>query len=561
MTLEQILDKLKSLRGSMSTTQLISLGVSFVGVMGAVIAFAFWLNQPTYRLLFSDMDAESAAAVTERLRGQDVQYRLTDGGRSIQVPADQIDELRLTFAGAGLPQSGRLGFELFDRTQFGATEFLEGVTYRRALEGEIARTIATIAEVSSARVHIAMAKDSLFQSKEQPAKASVVLRLKSRTPLSASTVAGIRSLVAFAVEGLRPELVAILDTQGRPLTNDDTDDEPLGAQQVDRQQRYERDLAARVVTLLEPVVGPDRVRVNVAARLNIDSEDKIEETWDPNVAIRSHVVQTSASGGAELQQGVAGARGNLPAPVAPGTNTPAAPTLAAPATAGTSGGTQTLQETINNEVSRVTRHTVRPRGDVARLSVAVILDDDEVVTKQQDGTVSRERKPRDPAELQKINGLVAAAVGLDTQRGDQLTVENIAFDQPFDEVPVATPTTMLQRVPMWGWVAGGVGVVVLLGGLTFLLMKRGKRAKVKQGEVTEGALAATEMLPPQQQLPKTIEEIEGEIAQQLDIEAQNNGSDRRVPVMAKRLTGVVAKDPEAAARLVRSWLVDEKKAS
>ncbi|MBL8144681.1 MAG: flagellar M-ring protein FliF, partial [Acidobacteria bacterium] len=414
---------------------------------------------------------------------------------------------------------------------------------------------------SSARVHIAMAKDSLFQSKEQPAKASVVLRLKSRTPLSASTVAGIRSLVAFAVEGLRPELVAILDTQGRPLTNDDTDDEPLGAQQVDRQQRYERDLAARVVTLLEPVVGPDRVRVNVAARLNIDSEDKIEETWDPNVAIRSHVVQTSASGGAELQQGVAGARGNLPAPVAPGTNTPAAPTLAAPATAGTSGGTQTLQETINNEVSRVTRHTVRPRGDVARLSVAVILDDDEVVTKQQDGTVSRERKPRDPAELQKINGLVAAAVGLDTQRGDQLTVENIAFDQPFDEVPVATPTTMLQRVPMWGWVAGGVGVVVLLGGLTFLLMKRGKRAKVKQGEVTEGALAATEMLPPQQQLPKTIEEIEGEIAQQLDIEAQNNGSDRRVPVMAKRLTGVVAKDPEAAARLVRSWLVDEKKAS
>ena len=561
MTLEQILDKLKSLRGSMSTTQLISLGVSFVGVMGAVIAFAFWLNQPTYRLLFSDMDAESAAAVTERLRGQDVQYRLTDGGRSIQVPADQIDELRLTFAGAGLPQSGRLGFELFDRTQFGATEFLEGVTYRRALEGEIARTIATIAEVSSARVHIAMAKDSLFQSKEQPAKASVVLRLKSRTPLSASTVAGIRSLVAFAVEGLRPELVAILDTQGRPLTNDDTDDEPLGAQQVDRQQRYERDLAARVVTLLEPVVGPDRVRVNVAARLNIDSEDKIEETWDPNVAIRSHVVQTSASGGAELQQGVAGARGNLPAPVAPGTNTPAAPTLAAPATAGTSGGTQTLQETINNEVSRVTRHTVRPRGDVARLSVAVILDDDEVVTKQQDGTVSRERKPRDPAELQKINGLVAAAVGLDTQRGDQLTVENIAFDQPFDEVPVTTPTTMLQRVPLWGWVAGGVGVVVLLGGLTFLLMKRGKRAKVKQGEVTEGALAATEMLPPQQQLPKTIEEIEGEIAQQLDIEAQNNGSDRRVPVMAKRLTGVVAKDPEAAARLVRSWLVDEKKAS
>ena len=238
MTPDQILEKLKSLRGTMSTSQLVSLVASFVGVMGAVIAFAFWLNQPTYRVLFSDMDAESASAVTERLRAQDVRFRITDGGRSIQVPADQLDQLRLDFAGAGLPQSGRLGFELFDRTQFGATEFLEGVTYRRALEGEIARTLASIAEVSSARVHIAMAKDSLFQAKEQPAKASVVLRLKSSMPLSPRTVTGIRRLVAFGVEGLRPELVTILDTQGRPLTNDDGgDDAPLGATQMERQQQ------------------------------------------------------------------------------------------------------------------------------------------------------------------------------------------------------------------------------------------------------------------------------------------------------------------------------------
>jgi len=558
---EQILEKLKSLRGSMSTPQVLSLAGAFVGVVGAVIAFAFWLNQPDYRLLFSDMDAESASAVAERLRSQDVKYKLTDGGRAIQVPAEQLDELRLTFAGAGLPQSGRLGFELFDRTQFGATEFLEGITYRRALEGEIARTISTIGEVASARVHIAMAKDSLFQSKEQPAKASVVLRLKSRTPLSASTVTGIRSLVAFAVEGLRPELVTIIDTQGRPLTSDQTDDEPLGAAQVERQQRFERDLAARVVSMLEPVVGVDRVRVTIAARLNVDTEDRTEEVWDPNVALRSITKSSAVNGGVGVSQGIAGARANTPAPVPPGSNTPAAETAVTPASTGTTGGSQTLQEIINNEVSRTITHRQRPRGDVARLSVAVLLDDDELVSKNADGTIKRERKPRDPAQLQQINGIVASAVGLDTQRGDQLTIENIAFEQIVEDAPVAATPTLLQRVPVWGWIATAVGVVVLLGGVGMLVLKRRKKASVKDGEITEGAVAGAEMLPAPTQLPKTIEEIEGEIAQQLDLEAQNNANDRRVPVMAKRLAGVIAKDPEAASRLVRSWLADEKKAS
>ncbi len=560
MTPDQILEKLKSLRGSMSNSQLISLAATFVGVVGAVIAFAFWLSQPTYRVLFSDMDAESASAVTERLRGQDVTFQLTDGGRSIQVPADQLDQLRLDFAGAGLPQSGRLGFELFDRTQFGATEFLEGVTYRRALEGEIARTIATIAEVSSARVHIAMAKDSLFQAKEQPAKASVVLRLKNRAPLSPTTVTGIRSLVAFAVEGLRPELVTILDTQGRPLTSDATDDAPLGATQIERQQRFERDLALKVVALLEPVVGVDRVRVNVAARLNIDTEDRLEERWEPNVVVRSHQVHFEGSGGVGASQGIAGARANLPEGAPPGSNTPAAETQVPPAVTATTGGAQRTSEVTNNEISKITRHTQRPRGDVARLSVAVILDDGLVVTKGADGSVTRERKPRDPAELQKINGLVARAVGLDTERGDQLTVENIAFEQQADDVPVAPPATLMQRVPTWGWVGVATGAVALLGGLAFLVFRRKRGSRVRHGEVTQGALAATEMLPAQQ-LPKTIEEIEGEIAQQLDIEAQTNGGDRRVPVMAKRLTGAVTKDSEAAARLLRSWLADEKRAS
>src|SRR5262245_3771673 len=205
------------------------------------------------------MDAESAQQIVTKLKAQNVPYKLDDGGRGIRVPQSRVDELRLELSAANLPASGRIGFEIFDRTQFGATQFLEQVNYRRALEGEIARTIATITEVSSARVHIAMGKDSLF-GESRPAKASVVLKLKGSRPPSASTINGITNLVAASVEGLRPEAVVILDSYGRPLarpTEDDSD--PLGAAQLERQQRLERDLSTRVIALLEPVVGAERV--------------------------------------------------------------------------------------------------------------------------------------------------------------------------------------------------------------------------------------------------------------------------------------------------------------
>ncbi len=156
--------------------------------MTVVVGAAYWLNTPTYRVLFADMDPESAARVTERLRAQDVAFQLAEGGRSVLVPEQRLDELRLDFATTGLPSSGRMGFEIFDATQFGATEFLEQVNFRRALEGEIARSIATSSEVAAARVHISMAKDRLFGEQAQPAKASVVLKLRVEPPAAAPFV-------------------------------------------------------------------------------------------------------------------------------------------------------------------------------------------------------------------------------------------------------------------------------------------------------------------------------------------------------------------------------------
>src|SRR4029079_17634903 len=211
-----------------------------------------------YSLLVADMDAETASSVVTKLKESKVAYQLGDGGRTISVPVERVDELRLQFASGGLPSAGRIGFEIFDRTAFGTTEFLEHVNYRRALEGELARTISTLSEVASARVHIAMAKDSLFISQSEAAKASVVLRLKNNRPLLPATVRGIAGLVAGSVESLRPESVVILDNYGRSLSKraEKPETESTSGLQLDRQQQLERDLSGRVIAMLEPVVGP-----------------------------------------------------------------------------------------------------------------------------------------------------------------------------------------------------------------------------------------------------------------------------------------------------------------
>src|SRR5215216_5903992 len=201
---QQILSRLKTLTSSFTPGQLMSLLCAFIAVVGIVAGSAWWANKPTYALLFADMDPETAGDVVTRLKTQKVQYQLDEGGRAVRVPANRVDELRLELTSQGLPMSGRIGFEIFDRTAFGATEFLEQVNYRRALEGEIARTIGTLSEVSSARVHIAMGKDTLF-GEPRPAKASVVLKLRGQRSLPAATVSGISNLIAASVEGLGPD--------------------------------------------------------------------------------------------------------------------------------------------------------------------------------------------------------------------------------------------------------------------------------------------------------------------------------------------------------------------
>jgi flagellar M-ring protein FliF len=547
---KQFFARLKSLTGSLAPSQMATIGGAFLLVVLLVVGSTRYLSSNDWVLLFADMDPEAAADVMSRLKTQKVAYQIDQGGRAIRVPAEKADELRLEFAGQGLPASGRIGFEIFDRTAFGATEFLEQVNYRRALEGEIARTISTIPEVAGARVHIAPAKESLFGASEQPAKASVVLKLKNpNRPLAAATVNGISSLVAGAIEGLRPEAVVVL-ADGRPLTRPaDGEEGPLDGAQLERQQRIERDLTTKVVGLLEPVTGADRVRVNISARINPQSQEETEERWDPGASVvRSKQMSQDGTAAIAGGQGVAGVRANMPTPPpAPGQ----APPPPATQTASLLPSATRIAETTNYEVSRVTRHTIRPRGDIARLSVAVIVDDEPVVKKDKKGTVTRTTKPRAPAELQKIQGLVATAVGLDPLRGDQLTVENVSFETTMTEDPPPPGAWQLYG-PMVTDV-GRVAAVIVLGLLAFLVvirpMMQRSLAALPQVVVQQGVA---------QQLPKTVEEMQADIEAQLASAEAQAIEPRKMGVLTKRLTGMVQKEPEHAARLVRTWLAEEE---
>jgi len=306
-----------------------------------------------------------------------------------------------------------------------------------------------------------------------------------------------------------------------------------------------------VVSLLEPVVGLNRVRVDVSARLIAATEEQTEEFYDPETVVRSRQVSTEVGTPRLPVGGVSGARANSPpepgdeadgVAVQPAAPAPAQSAAVAPPSRGT--------ETTNYEVSKVVRHTVRPRGEIDRLSVAVIVDDEQQVEAADGGKVTRTTTPRTPEQLEKIEGLVAAAVGLDPARGDSLTVENIAFDVPEIEEPAPPSTWQVYGPQLLD--AARIGAVLLLGVLAFLFVVR---------PIVSRAVAAlpsgqtqVERLP--NQLPRTVQEVEGDLEAELDAVT---GSQRKLPILTKRLTEMTTKSPDNAARLIRTWLAEEEK--
>lgn len=547
----------------MSGKQLGTMAVAFLTVVGLTIGSAYYINAPTYGVLFSDMDPSAAGAIVTKLKSAKVDYRLDEGGRTVRVPMSRVDELRVQYSSDGLVGGVSLpGNELFDKMQFGVTDFQERVNYRRALEGELSRTISTIAEVAGARVHIAMPPASLFTGRDQPTTASVILKMRSNRKLSPSTVTAITGLVSASVESLKPESVVIIDNFGRPLSRPSEDDSADGAP-VERQQRLERDMTSRVIALLEPIVGVGHVRVNVTAKLNNGSQEQTEERFDPTPVLRSAQLTSTTNGtnspGALVPggpgapaQGVAGAASNLP--TSPNQTPPPSTGVAV---AGASTSSSSTNDVKNYELSKVVTHSLRPRGDITKLSVAVLLDDaHQAAPPPAAGQPAAPPtvKPRSAEDIQKIQGLVSAAVGLDTERGDQLTVENIAFEETPMEEPLPAPGAwqkfgpqVFEALRMLGVVAIGFFAIV---GIVRPMMKNATAPGVAGGaSAAPRALAAVSASGTS---PRTVQDLEAEMDAQL-----MSGEAMKMPVLTRRMAALSQKEPENAARLLRTWLNEE----
>lgn len=545
---DQLTKQARAMVTSLGGARIAVIAGVFLAVVLGIGGITYWASQPNWALLATDVEPEAMSGVIDRLKALKVDYSLDAGGRAVRVDASRVDELRMRLAAEGLPASGRIGFELFDRTTFGATELTEKVNFQRALEGELARTISSLSTVSAARVHLALPRNSLFAHESEPAKASVVLRLKVGRTVSAPDVDGIVALVASSVEGLDPSAVTIIDASGRRLSRDVDPASNTDRARLDHQQQLERDTAARVVALLEPVVGPGRVRANVSVALKNDSVDETEERWDPTTVVRSRQ-QTTEADGRPVAQSAAGARANLP-PAAPDAKDKAAATTT---TVPVFSSNNRSSEVTNYEVSKLTRHTIRPAGDIGRLSVAVLIDDVKTSKAGENGEVTTVSTPRSKEELQRLHALVASAVGLVPDRGDELTVDNIAFDVPDvgPSVPAPAPLPPMQLMAdqlrqNWPVVVPAVGVVFLaIGGVLYLFRSRGR-----QSALPASAPAASQRLASAPGAPAGAP-----LAAESDEPAPT-----ALPSPARQLARLAQAEPEQLARIVRGWLAEEERA-
>jgi len=403
-----------------------------LGGAGATVVlmtlFVRLLGTPDYKPLFTNLEPSDAQTLSAQLDAQGIPHQASADGKTISVPADKLDAARMQTASQGTPHSGRMGFELFDKMSWGQTEFDEKVTYQRALEGELERTIETLADVESARVHLVMPTDSVFIDRQRGAKASVILKLR-RGELSKASVLAIARLVSGAVDELKPEDVSIVDADSaRALgVNQDSADPGEGAG---------AGLSERLMSTLEPIVGADKIRASVNVAYDQGTTEESQEKYDPSVsALLSDQKSEDQAGGSPVPTGVPGTASNVPTKKEP-----------KPDTAATSSQTSKT-ESATYGVNKTVVHTVTPAGRVARVTAAILVDD-EMVRSVQKGKTTYTRRKRSQEELDKIRELAEAVIGFDAKRGDSISVENISFDNDVaaEDLPgAATWTTKVQK--------------------------------------------------------------------------------------------------------------------
>ncbi|WP_287814573.1 flagellar basal-body MS-ring/collar protein FliF [Achromobacter sp.] len=520
-------------------------------VVALIVAVAMWSSEPKYKVLFSNLDDRDGGAIVTALGTMNVPYKYNDTGTALLVPADRVYDARLQLASQGLPRGGSVGFELMDNARFGASQFAEQINYQRGLEGELARSIESMHTVQHARVHLAMPRQSLFVRERQPPTASVLLNVYPGRSLSDAQVSAISWLVASSVPELTAENVSVVDQNGRLLSSPLGEGRGMDADQTRMVRETEQRTVERILTILNPLVGPGNVNAQASAEMDFARREETSEVYRPNqepgqAAIRSQQTSDQNQRGINPAQGVPGALSNQPpgnaqAPIANPPQTqpprPGQPQQQQQQQQQTTTGGQNAGGTVsdrrdattNYEVDRTISHIKQPVGTVKRLSVAVVVN----YVRDKDGDL----KALPPEELSKLTNLVREAMGYSESRGDSLNLVNSQFNDGPPALPMWRDPEMISLFKtILAWLVGGV--------LALWLYRKVRRS------------VGDYLYPP----------VDPEVAEAERIEAQREAQDvaraketDRYQDNLERARTMANKDPRAVAMVLRTWMTKDEK--
>ncbi|MBI5409580.1 MAG: flagellar M-ring protein FliF [Nitrospirae bacterium] len=391
-----------------------ALAVLMISIAGLVLLFS-WMQKVDYQVLYSNLSEEDAGRIIQELQEKKIPYKAGSGG-SVLVASDKVYDVRLQLASQGLPQGGGVGFEIFDNTNFTTSEFIQKLNYRRALEGELSRTIRSLAGVQQCRVHLVVPDKSVFafQDNKQETTAAVFISLKQGRKLAGGEVEGIIHLVASSVEGLNPANITVVDNKGE-LLQKPNDDSMLGmsGSQMEFQHGYEMNMASKVVGILEPVVGRGKVKAKVSATFDFKKSEKTEERYDPEGVVVRSEQKSSEKSTAGAPAGIPGVASNLPGG-------------AGPQFSGSQGQSQKQDETINYETSKTVTHVVETPFTLERQTVAILIDG---ILQSQQGSVENAKQyvQRSEEDVRFYEDIIKKTVGFTSDRGDEISVKVMPF--------------------------------------------------------------------------------------------------------------------------------------
>ncbi len=510
-----------------SLGQRVVITIVMISMISAIVALVLWANRPEFRVLYSDLDPSTANKIVTDLQGMKIKYRVENNGRTILVPGTNVVELRLKFAESGYVGSPVAGYEIFDNSKIGMTSFMQQLNMRRALEGELTKTINRFPGVKNSRVHLVLPDGKLFEERKK-GSASVVLYLQPNAYLSGEQVRGIVAIVSNSADGIEPEGVVVVDSKGNLLSKRRSEDSALGSvgNRWDLRHSVENKLRRKVTDLVEGVVGYQNAVVEVSVDLDFQKIERTMESYDPeNVVVISEERHTETSKSKD-------------------------------STSNIDEGYSKENVITNYELNKTVEHYVSNTGTINRLSVAVLVDGTYETTRDEEGNEVKNYIPRSNKELNQITALVKSAVGYNEDRGDMVEVQNVKFDDSTLESEQEYFIEAEKRALWAGILDKGLIVIGVL--VAFFLVRTLLKSSEPILQITAGNARSIPSQGGKPSLPE-VEEEEEDISE--DIYIRKLSPEARAKLKAKdKMTREVVKyskeSPDNAAKLIRSWITN-----